>query len=148
MTVNIRFGKGIPIFKSRQEVYGESMERIIGIGIDQIEIQRILDACARESFVKRLFSEEECELISKRKSMAATNFAGKEAVSKALGTGFIGISPSEIMILRKESGAPYVKLTGKAEQTARQLGITKIHISLTDSQTMALAYVVAVGEEE
>lgn len=124
------------------------MERIVGIGVDQIEIQRILDACAKENFIKRLFSKEEQELISKRRSMAATNFAGKEAVSKALGTGFAGILPSEIMILRKESGAPYVKLTGKAEQAAQQRGITKIHISLTDSQTVAMAYVVAVCEED
>ena len=122
------------------------MERIIGIGVDQIEIQRILDACEKEGFVKSLYSEEECLLLAKRKSIAATNFAGKEAVAKALGSGFIGIAPYEIMILREESGAPYVKLSGRAEELAKKLGITKIHISLSDSKTMAVAYAVAVGE--
>lgn len=122
------------------------MERIIGIGVDQIEIQRILDACERESFVKRLYSEEECQMLAKRRSIAATNFAGKEAVAKALGTGFIGISPCEIIILRNESGAPYVKLSGNAKELAKTLGVTKVHISLSDSKTMAVAYAVAVGE--
>lgn len=122
------------------------MERIIGIGVDQIEIQRILDACEREGFVKRLYSEEERLLLEKRKSIAATNFAGKEAVAKALGSGFVGIAPYEITILRKESGAPYVKLSGRAEELAKKLGITKIHISLSDSKTMAVAYALAVGE--
>ena len=80
------------------------MEKIIGIGVDQIEIQRILNSCEQESFRKKIFSAEEQQLIAKRKGTAATNFAGKEAVAKAFGSGFAGIAPNEISILRKENG--------------------------------------------
>lgn len=123
------------------------MERIIGIGIDQVEIQRVMDACKRERFVKKTYSEKEQTLLSSRKGTAATNFAGKEAVAKAFGCGFRGISPNEISILRQENGAPYVELTGRAEKLAKQLGITHLHISLTDSKTLADAFVIAVGKE-
>lgn len=75
-----------------------------------------------------------------------TNFAGKEAVAKALGTGFSGILPVEIEILRSKSGAPYVELSGNAKKTADNLGVDKIHISLSDSKTMAIACAVAIGK--
>lgn len=123
------------------------MERIIGIGVDQVEIQRVLDACRRERFVKKIYSEKEQQLLSMRKNTAATNFAGKEAVAKAFGTGFIGISPNEISILRQENGAPYVELAGRAKTLAGQLGISHMHISLSDSKTLAEAFVIAVGNE-
>lgn len=123
------------------------MEHIIGIGIDQVEIRRVIDACKRERFVKKTYSEKEQMLLSNRKSAAATNFAGKEAVAKAFGCGFRGISPNEISILRRENGAPYVELAGRAEKLAKQLGITHLHISLSDSKILANAFVIAVGKE-
>lgn len=123
------------------------MEHIIGIGIDQVEIRRVIDACKRERFVKKTYSEKEQMLLSNRKSAAATNFAGKEAVAKAFGCGFKGISPNEISILRRENGAPYVELAGRAEKLAKQLGITHLHISLSDSKILANAFVIAVGKE-
>lgn len=123
------------------------MEQIIGIGVDQVEIQKVLDACKRETFVKKIYSEKEQVLLLARKSTAATNFAGKEAVAKAFGCGFAGISPNEISVLRKENGAPYVELTGRAQKLAKQLGITHMHISLSDSKTLAEAFVIAVGKE-
>lgn len=122
------------------------MERIIGIGVDQIEVSRIVKACEKESFLQKIYSDEEHGLIAKRKSCAATNFAGKEAVAKAIGSGFAGISPKEISILRKESGAPFVRLSGRARELAKEQGITAVHISLSDSKTFAIAYAVAVGE--
>ena len=123
------------------------MEHIIGIGIDQVEIRRVIDACKRERFVKKTYSEKEQMLLSNRKSAAATNFAGKEAVAKAFGCGSRGISPNEISILRRENGAPYVELAGRAEKLAKQLGITHLHISLSDSKILANAFVIAVGKE-
>lgn len=124
------------------------MEKIIGIGIDEVSCERVQKACEKASFLTKYYSEEERKLIEKRKSSAATNFAGKEAVVKAFGTGFDGISPKEIEILRDEKGAPYVRLSGKAEEYAKALDIEKIHISLTDTKEHAFAYVIAVGMME
>jgi len=121
------------------------MEQIIGIGIDQIERERVLKAVQKETFLCRHYSEKEQQLVKKKIGSAVTNFAGKEAVAKALGTGFSGILPVEIEILRKESGAPYVELSGNAKKAADNLGVNKIHISLSDSKTMAIACAVAIG---
>lgn len=122
------------------------MEKIVGIGVDQIEKERVLKACEKESFLCRTYSEEERLVIEKRQASAATNFAGKEAVVKALGTGFTeGITPIEIEILRKDNGSPYVQLSGNAQKVAERLEIGEIHISLSDSETMAIAFAVAVS---
>lgn len=122
----------------------ENGEIIYGIGTDQISCARVKKACESPSFLSRYYSAEERILIEERPGRAATNFAGKEAVVKALGTGFSGILPNEVVILRKENGAPYVLLEGKAKETADALGICKIHISLTDTKEYASAYAVAV----
>ncbi len=122
------------------------MERIIGIGIDQIERERVLMAVQKETFLCQHYSEKERQLVKKRPGSAVTNFAGKEAVAKALGTGFSGILPVEIEILRKEGGAPYVELSGNAKKIADDLGVEKIHISLSDSKSTAIAYVVVIGK--
>ena len=122
-------------------------ERIIGIGIDQVLCERVIKACEKNSFLRKYYTENEQKLIAQRKGRAATNFAGKEAVVKAFGTGFVEITPGEIEILRDEKGAPYVILSGEAEKRAVHMGITKIHISLTDTKEYAAAFVVAVGEE-
>lgn len=119
------------------------MGRIIGIGTDIASVERILKAVQKVSFLNKCYTDKERELIEKRKYSAACNFAGKEAIAKALGTGFSGILPSDIEILRNEKGAPYVNLYGKAKETADRLGIDKIHISLSDTKENAIAYVVA-----
>lgn len=122
------------------------MEQIIGIGVDQIEKERVLKAVEKKSFLCRHYSAKEQQIIGKRRASAVTNFAGKEAVAKALGTGFSGILPAEIEILRKENGAPYVALSGNAKKAADSLGVEKIHISLSDCKSMAIAYAVAVSK--
>lgn len=118
------------------------MGRIVGIGTDLVEIDRLTKAYAKESFQNKYFSEQERELIQKKPARAATAFAGKEAVVKAMGTGFQGIQPSDIEILRKPSGEPCVCLSGKAAAQARRKGVSGIHISLTDTGELAMAYVV------
>lgn len=118
------------------------MGRIVGIGTDLVETRRVTKAYARESFQEKYFSERERELIQKKPTRAATAFAGKEAVVKALGTGFQGILPSDIEILREPSGAPCVCLSEKAAAQAKRLGVSGIHISLTDTEELAMAYVV------
>lgn len=121
---------------------------IVGTGTDIIEINRVVTACQKEHFRQKYFTENEQKLISARPGRAATNFAAKEAVSKVFGTGFKGIAPAEIEILRDDNGRPYVLLHGNARHMAQKLGITQLHISLSDCKDYAVAYAVGEGEAE
>lgn len=115
---------------------------ITGIGTDLVEIARVQKAIGRSSFLEKVYTEKERELITVRAVRAATNFAAKEAVAKAFGCGFAGIAPIEIEVLREPSGMPYVVLHGRAKAKAEALGITKIQLSLTDTKEYAQAYVI------
>lgn len=117
---------------------------IVGIGLDLIEIDRVVKACEKETFMKRCFTPKEIELIHKDKRKAAGNFAVKEAVAKLFGTGFSGLSLLEIEVLRDAQGKPYVNLYGKAKQLANELGIATVHVSITNTKDLANA--VAIGE--
>ena len=118
---------------------------IIGIGVDSIEISRVVKAMEKDHFVHRIFTEKEIAQLDSTKRRGASDFAGKEAVVKALGTGFIGVEAGEIEILRNEKGAPYVVLRGAAKELAESKGITDWKISLTNTKETATAFVVAVG---
>lgn len=118
------------------------MGEMVGIGVDTIEISRVLKAADKGHFLQKYYSEAEQQLILERRGRAATNFAGKEAVVKAMGTGFYGIEPKEIEILRTEQGAPYVRLQGAAKQVAEEKQIRNIHLSLSDSKELATAFCI------
>ena len=120
---------------------------IAGIGTDLVEIARVQKAIGRSAFLEKVYTEKERELIAVRAVRAASNFAAKEAVAKALGCGFSGIAPSEIEILRETSGMPYVVLHGRAKKKAKEQGVCKIRISLTDTEKYAQAYAVCEAEE-
>ena len=102
---------------------------ILGIGVDSIEISRVVKAMEKEHFVHRIFTEKERAEMEHAKRRGASDFAGKEAVVKAFGTGFAGIDACEVEILRRESGAPYVTLYGAARKKAEEMGITDWKIS-------------------
>ncbi len=121
---------------------------ITGIGTDLVEIARVQKAIGRSSFLEKVYTEQERELIAVRSVRAATHFAAKEAVAKAFGCGFAGVAPREIEILRQPSGMPYVVLHGRAKEKAEALGIVKIQLSLTDTKEFAQAYVICEGREE
>lgn len=118
---------------------------IIGVGTDMIEIDRVLKACNKESFLLKHYTEKEIELYHKDHKKAADNFAAKEAVSKVFGTGFCHIAPKEIEVLRDELGKPYVKLYGKAAQYAKEIGISYIHVSITNTKKYSSVFVVGEG---
>ncbi len=120
---------------------------ITGIGTDLVEIARVQKAIGRSSFLEKIYTEKERELIAVRAVRAATNFAAKEAVAKALGCGFAGIAPAEIEVLRQPSGMPYVMLHGRAKERAERLGISKIFVSITDTAEYAQAYVICESDE-
>ncbi len=114
------------------------------IGIDIIEIERIKRAITRwgESFLKRVYTEPELELYRKKPASLAARFAGKEAVIKTLQAR--GIDLREIEILSEPDGRPLVRLYGRAEKQAAELGLTHLAISLSHSREYAIA--CAVGE--
>lgn len=117
---------------------------IVGVGVDSIEIFRVEKAIEKEHFLKSVFTEAEQQEIDVQRRRAASDFAGKEAVVKVLGTGFGIIRAAEIEILRKESGEPYVILYGNAKKIAEEKGICQIHISITNTKQVATAF--AIGE--
>ncbi len=119
---------------------------ITGIGVDLIEVARVTKACDKESFLKRYFTDQEIILIEKDINKAADNFAVKEAVAKVFGTGFRTFFPIDIEVLRTSEGKPFVNLYGKAEALARELGITSIHVSISNTKEYTTAF--AVGEKE
>ena len=116
---------------------------IFGIGIDLIEIQRVIKACEKEAFLSRIYTKQEQELIRKDKRKAASNFAVKEAVVKAFGTGFYGIAPRQIEVLRDELGKPYVNLYDDAKQFVKDHGIARLFVSVTNTKDLVNAYVIA-----
>lgn len=116
---------------------------IYGVGTDLIEIVRVLKACERESFAARVFTEQERREASGHKLRLAGDFAVKEAVAKALGTGFRSFGPADIEVLRDDAGRPYVRLHNAAAEYAEQVGIMTVHVSITDTDTLVSAFAVA-----
>lgn len=123
--------------------------RIIGCGVDIVETARIARAIGRERFRQRVFTVKEQEqLAGKGPQSWAGRFAAKEAVMKALGTGWSqGVGFGQIEVVTLDSGRPVVQLTGAALETSRALGIREILVSISHSRDYAVAFVVAVGEE-
>jgi holo-[acyl-carrier protein] synthase len=117
-------------------------EVVTGIGVDLIEISRVVQACRKESFKQRYFTKPEIELMNADRRKAADNFAVKEAVAKMLGTGFRGFTPIDIEVLRNAEGKPYVNLYGKAAELAKRQGVARVHVSISNTKELAGAFVV------
>lgn len=114
-------------------------------GVDRIELAsfgRIL-ATGGVEFMTSTYTDAERDHCAGRVDRLATRFAAKEATSKALGTGFRGISPSEIEVGSEPSGKPELRLHGRALDRARAIGVTSIAVSLTHTLVAAEAFVVA-----
>lgn len=114
-------------------------------GIDIIEILRVERALARfgERFLLRVYTDAEIEFCRGRAPELAARFAGKEAVSKALGTGLRGIAWRDVEITPDQRGKPHVTLRGRALKRAKELGLQDFAISLSHSREHAVAFVVA-----
>ena len=122
--------------------------RIIGLGVDLADIGRIERVLARyPRFARRCFTAHEREYARRFARPArryAARFAGKEAVMKSLGTGYRRVRWSDIEITG--GGRPTVKLAGTAAARAGQLGVTRIEVAITHTDTEALVFAVALGE--
>ena len=122
---------------------------IAGVGVDIVKAERFEKISDR--FCEKVFTPRECEyLAGKPAESAAGIFAAKEAVAKALGTGFSGFFPRDIEILHENSGKPYVVLYGNAKKIAKKTARCGgrrgrrvcIHISISHTKTDAIAYAV------
>lgn len=118
---------------------------IIGIGTDIIEIERIEKAIkTNKHFLDKLFTENEIILFENkamRTEVIAGNFAAKEAISKALGTGVRGFSFKDIEILRDELGKPVAKLNEKVERVLKNK-VYNLNISISHNNLSAIAFAV------
>ena len=131
------------------------MAKILGTGIDAIEVDRIERALLRERtgerFRARVFTEREikyCESrgVARYQSYAA-RFAAKEAAMKAMGTGWNrNVGWSEIEVVRERGKAPTLVLHGKSAAFARKKNISAFHLSITHTAREAIAHVIAEGD--
>ena len=123
---------------------------IIGIGTDICRIERIAELRRKYGprFLDRVFTEIEqyyCEGPTADERYAA-RFAAKEAVMKAIGTGWgRGMAFADIEIATEDSGRPVVSMAGRAREHADELGVERIHISLSHERDNAVAFVVLEG---
>jgi holo-[acyl-carrier protein] synthase len=121
---------------------------IAGLGVDIVEIDRMAAALERHPGMReRLFSEQErayCEKRNKPEVHYALRFAAKEAVLKALGTGFAGMKFTDVEVARDAGGRPTPRLSGRAAEVAEQIGVRELHLSLSYTHTTAVASAVAI----
>ncbi|PQO29718.1 holo-[acyl-carrier-protein] synthase [Bremerella cremea] len=124
---------------------------IIGIGTDIIECLRIAQMIERhgEMFINRVYTPHEIEYCSERKAATqhyAGRWAAKEAVLKAIGTGWIkGITWRDVEVANQFGGKPIINLSGGALDSAKRRGIEEVQISISHCRTHAVAYAIALG---
>ena len=126
---------------------------ILGIGTDIVECPRIGKMIEQygELFLRRVYTEREIRYCQARKH-AIEHFAGrwaaKEAILKAMGTGWSrGIAWTDIEVRNGEAGQPQVMVCGVAKEVARERGIADILISISHCRTYATAYAMAIARE-
>ncbi len=123
---------------------------IIGIGIDLVMIERIHKARTSHSgFLERVFTESEREYCSKQKFPSqhyAARFAAKEALLKAVGTGWsAGVKWTDMEVLHGEGGGPVVNISGRVKDLMDLKGVRQILLSYSHDGDYAVAQVVLAG---
>lgn len=136
---------------SEDTIYAEVSPKT-GLGVDIVEIERMRIALERTPRMKRrIFTDDErwyCEHKKKPEIHYALRFAAKEAVWKALGTGFRGMCFQDVEIVRDKFGRPEPLLKGKAREIADEAGILEIALSLSFTHTTAIAGAVAITADD
>ena len=117
-------------------------------GVDLLEIERFASAYRRygQRLLERLFTTRELSENGENMPSLAARFAAKEAVAKAFGTGIGYITWQDIEICRGALGEPVLYLHGPAQELAHKLGLAQWSLSLSHTQSHAIAIVVATGE--
>ncbi|MEW6244636.1 MAG: holo-ACP synthase [Bacillota bacterium] len=114
-----------------------------GLGIDIVEIERIQAAVDRwgDRFLRRVFTASEIQECAGRVHRLAGRFAAKEAVAKALGSGFGRIGPGDIEVLPDATGRPVAQIRSPG------LGDARIHVSISHSNKYAVAVATYIRGE-
>ena len=121
---------------------------IVGTGVDIVEIERIRSVMERQKdrFIERVFTLQERQFCERYRDPAphySARFAAKEALFKALGTGWAkGVGWLGVEVLRQDQQAPVMALHGEAEKTFVRLGAKRVHLSLSHSDQWAVATVI------
>lgn len=121
---------------------------IIGTGVDICEVARIGQSIERfgQRFLERVFTPDEIRYCQSKKNSIerfAARFAAKEAATKALGTGInLGVSWTSIEVSHAPGGRPILRLTGNSALIAEKLGAKRISLSMTHTETIAMATVI------
>lgn len=121
---------------------------MIGIGVDLVDVDRMRRALARTpTLVDRLFTDGEvayARLAVDPAERFAVRFAAKEAAMKALGVGLGAVDWHDIEVIRATSGAPSLRISGRAAKAAAGAGVREWRLSLTHTSTLAEAIAVAL----
>ena len=126
---------------------------IIGTGIDICEVSRIAQSIARfgERFLRRVFTESEIRYCERKRNSIeryAARFAAKEAAMKALGTGASrSVTWTSIEVAHALGGRPVLNLYGAAKRIAEQQNVKRISLSLTHTESTAMAIVIFEDQE-
>lgn len=122
---------------------------IVGLGTDLVEIARFRLAMERRAALpERLFSDDERAYAFRQKDPSkslAARFGAKEAVMKAMGVGLWKFRFRDVEVVRAKSGAPSIVLSGRAAEMAAERGIVHWHLSLTHTETTAMAVAIALS---
>jgi len=128
---------------------GDGAGTVRGIGVDAVDVARFKEVMARRpAVIDRLFTPAERAYAERSADPAprfAARFAAKEAVLKALGVGVGEAGFLEVEVVRAESGQPHLALSGRAAVLAADRGVRHWHVSLTHTDIVAVASVVAEG---
>jgi holo-[acyl-carrier protein] synthase len=125
---------------------------VAGLGVDIIEIERMERALERTPRIQeRVFSENERRYAQSKARPAihyALFFAAKEAVLKALGTGFAGMAFTDVEVDHDRYGRPVPILHGRAQALAEKAGIIEMQLSLSYTHSVGVASAVAIREQD
>ena len=133
---------------NQQAVSGQ----VLGIGTDIAECKRVGQMIEKhgDAFLQRVYTPQEIDYCSLRKSSVqhyAGRWAAKEAVLKALGTGWAhGIKWTDVEVVNQQGGKPNIVLTDKALEISHSQGVREMLISISHCQDYATAYATALGE--
>jgi holo-[acyl-carrier protein] synthase len=120
---------------------------IKGVGVDAVDIERFRTSLERTPTMReRLFVAEDLDYVAPKADPVpslAARFAAREAVMKAMGVGLGAFGFHEVWVTRDPGGQPRLAITGRALELAVDRGITHWHLSITHTDLVAIAHVVA-----
>src|SRR5687768_15534586 len=120
---------------------------IRGIGVDAVEIERFRQSLTRTPTMReRLFTPQELAYVAPKSDPVpslAARFAAREAVMKSLGVGLGAFGFHDVWVRRADTGVPSLEVHGPAAALADAAGVRRWHVSLTHTDLVAIAYVLA-----